>query len=300
MSGSLRLKNHVLYVGLHALTAEVASFDLNGRPLETRFRFRDEVVGRSSIDGIDIDDDRRVWVADAAARCIRCFTLFGQEIASVGGGDANRDARGQLGAPVDLRVTGTDDETIVLVASAGERRHALQALHIATGRGQSIAPLGNPEGRFQRIRGIDVRGGVIAVCEAGAARVQIFDGHFGGRVAFRFAFAIEESLGHPEAVALVGDGRVVLATRAHDVGPAGNRTRPSGGIHLFDAAGRYERLIAGPEMVDGPLDLALEPGPNDRRTLLAVLDEEGARVQILTLDGRDFGSFVDFGPARAR
>ena len=304
MTGSLRLKNHVLYVGLHALTAEVASFDLNGRPLETRFRFRDVEVGRSSVDGIDIDDDRRVWVADAAARRVRCFTLFGQEVASVGGDDADRDARGQLGAPVDLRVTGTDDEAVVLVASAGERRHALQALHIATGRGHSIAPLGDPEGRFQRIRGLDVRDGVIAVCEAGAARVQIFDGDIRGRATFRFAFSIDASLGVPEAVALVGDGRIVLATRSDGAEFGSGRSRfPSGtssGIHLFDAAGRHVRVIAGPDTVEGPHDLAIEPASTDRRTLLAVLDEEGGRVQVLTLDGRDFGSFVDFGPATSR
>lgn len=296
MSGSLRLEKHVLYVGLHALTAEVASFDLDGRPLETRFRFRDEEAGRSSVDGIDIDDDRRIWVADAAARKVRCFTLFGQEIASVGGGEPERDARGALGAPVDLRVTGTDDDTIVLVASAGERRHGLQALHIASGRGHSIAPLGDPEGRFQRIRGIDVRNGVIAVCEAGAARVQVFDGDIDGRATFRFSFPVDASLGLPEAVGLVGDGRIVVATRANDARREEESVDRVRGVHLFDAAGRHARVIAGPETVDAILDLAIERSTNDRRTLLAVLDQEGARVKILSLDGRDFGSFVDFGP----
>lgn len=302
VQGSLRLKNNVLYVGWHALTARVASFDLGGRPLETRFQFRDPVAQRSSVDGIDIDEDRRLWIADSAARRVRCFTLFGQEVASVGDEDQLRlnpkDVRGQLGHPVDLRVTGSDDETVLLVASAGERRHALQVLHIASGRGRSVAPLGDPESRFQRIRGIDYREGEMAVCEAGARRVQLFEGEPTGRFTFRFAFAIPELLGTPEAVALVGDGRIVLATRGE-----------TSGVHLFDAAGRHLREIAGgahssaPAGVDGdatvdqPSAMAIDPGGSDRRTRLCILDREGERVQVMSLDGRSFGAFVDFGSA---
>ena len=77
MQGSLRLHAGVLFVGRHALTAEVSSHDLDGRPLDTRFRFRDEDAGRSSVDGIDVDADRRLWVADGAAGKVRCFSLFG-------------------------------------------------------------------------------------------------------------------------------------------------------------------------------------------------------------------------------
>ncbi|MEM9380389.1 MAG: hypothetical protein AAGB93_10620 [Planctomycetota bacterium] len=297
MQGSLRLHAGVLYVGRHELTAEVASYDLDGRPLETRFRFRDEHAGRSTVDGIDVDADRRLWIADGAARRVRCFTLFGQEVASVGGGESARDARGELGVPVDVRVTGADDDLTLLVASGDRRRHALQVLHPAGGRGRSIPPLGDPEGRFERVRGLDHVGGELAVCEAGARRVQVFEGDLTGRLAFRFAFEVPEALGRPEAVALVGDGRVVVATR----GEASN-------VVVFDAAGRPLQRIAqdaagpsahafGDATVDQPSALALDPGSSDRDARLCVLDREGERVQVVSLDGRSFGAILGFGEA---
>ncbi|MEM8710380.1 MAG: hypothetical protein AAGG01_05475 [Planctomycetota bacterium] len=232
MQGSLRLHGGVLYVGRHNLTAEVSSFDLGGRPLETRFSFRDEVGGRSTVSGLDVDSDRRVWVADGAAAAVRCFTLFGQEVASVRDEDVDpntyaSDRKGLIGSPVDLRVLGEDDDTTLVVASRGARRHGLQVLHLASGRGRSIAPLGDPEARFQRIRGMDWYQEELAVVEAGARRVQVFEGSVTGRMVFRFAYAIPEALGDPEAIALVGDGRMVVAT-------AGERS----GLYLFDGGWR--------------------------------------------------------------
>lgn len=297
MQGSLKLHSGVLYVGWHALTAEVASFDLDGRPLETRFRFKDESAGRSSVDGIDMDGDHRLWVADAAARRVRCFTLFGQEVASVGDEDLagpERDAHGFIGTPVDVRVSGTDDDQVLLVASTGDRRHGLQVLHLATGRGRSIAPMGDPEGRFRRIRSLDYRAGELVVCEASARRVQVFEGDPAGRFRFRFAFPVDPALGVPEAVAVVGDGRIVVATRGD-----------TSGLFVFDGAGRLKATLAGSGdrvgrgefgvEVDQPSALAIEPSLSDRYTRVCVLDREGERVQIFSLDGRSFGSFVDFG-----
>lgn len=295
MQGCLRLHSGVLYVGRHALTAEVASYDLDGRPLETRFRFRDEAVGRSSADGLDVDADRRIWVADAAAHAVRCFTLFGVEVARVGDADeSERDRKGSLGRPVDVRVVGSDDDTTVLVASAGRRRHALQVLHVASGRGRSLAPLGDPESRFERIRGLDVCAGRIAVAEASAARVQLFEGDPLGRVVFRSAFHVPEALGTPEAVALVGDGRVVVAT-------SGKRS----GLHVFHPGGEHLLTLAGSGAqrggadLDAPSAVAIERGgaadEADRTRRVAVLDRDGERVQVLSLDGRAFGEFPTLG-----
>ena len=287
MQGSLRLHAGVLFVGRHALTAEVSSHDLDGRPLDTRFRFRDEDAGRSSVDGIDVDADRRLWVADGAAGKVRCFSLFGVEVASVGDEGSGGDARGTLGSPVDVRVVGEDDDMALLVASAGDRRHALQVLMPAGGKGRSIPPLGDPEARFRRIRGIDWRDGELAVVEAGARRVQVFEGELVGRLVFRFSFTVPEELGEPEAVALAGRGRILVATR-------GERS----GLHLFDAAGRPLHHLAADgrdgadEGVDQPCALALDLGPSDRRSRVYVLDREGERVQVLSLDGRSFGSIL--------
>lgn len=300
MQGALRLHAGVLYVGWHELTARVAAFDLGGRPLETRVEFRDEAAGRSSVEGIDVDEDHRLWVADGAGARVRCFSLFGREVASVGDQDnpeargLEKDGRGLIGRPVDLRVHGADDEQVVLVASAGTRRHAVQQLVLATGTGESLRPLGNPEGRFERVRSLDLTEDTLAVCEAAAHRVQVFRGHPAGRYRFHFAFPVPEALGEPEAVALVGDGRVLVATR-------GTRS----GLHLFDAAGRHLAVLAGDPateleaagraVVEEPSAVAVERGADDRRARVCVLDRDGGRVQVLSLDGRSFGSFVDFG-----
>ncbi len=296
-------------MGRQNLTAEVATYDLGGRPLETRFSFRDEAVGRSSVSGMDVDADRRLWIADSAGATIRCFSLFGQEIASVNdrqasaaqGSDRPRpqslgasDRHGMIGSPVDLRVVGEDDDTTLVVASGGTRRHGLQVLHIATGRGRSIAPLGDPEGKFQRIRGMDWRGEELAIVEAGARRVQVFEGEVTGRLVFRFAFGIPEALGEPESVALVGDGRLVVATAGE-----------TSGVYLFDPSGRQLGRLAvdgaadpgaeerGEAAVDQPGALALDPGRTDRETRLCVLDRDGERVQIFSLDGRSFGTVLE-------
>lgn len=290
MQGSLRLHAGVLYVGRQALTAEVTAHDLDGRPLETQFSFRDPDVGRSTADGIDVDADRRLWVADGAAGRVRCFTLFGVEVASVGAEGGAGDARGSLGRPVDLRVVGSDDEMALLVASGGDRRHALQVLMPSGGKGRSIAPLGDPEARFRRIRGIDWREGELAVVEAGVPRVQVFEGELTGRLVFRFAFHIPEELGEPEAVALAGEGRMLVATRG-----------AQSGLHLFDAAGRPVRRVAGDDReggaggVDQPCALALDLAESDRRSRVCVLDREGERVQVFSLDGRSYGSILGLG-----
>ncbi len=309
MQGSLRLHGGVLFVGRQNLTAEVATYDLGGRPLETRFTFRDEAMGRSSVSGMDVDADRRLWIADAAGEAIRCFSLFGQQVAAVSDREASAaegparpriqslgasDRHGLIGSPVDLRVVGEDDDTTLIVASGGTRRHGLQVLHIASGRGRSIAPLGDPEGKFQRIRGLDWRGEELAVVESGARRVQIFEGEVTGRLVFRFAFPIPEALGEPEAVALVGDGRVVVATAGE-----------ASGVYLFDSNGRRIAQLAkdgaadpaaeesGDASVDQPGGLALELGRNDRDSRLCVLDRDGERVQIFSLDGRSFGTVLE-------
>ena len=117
MQGALAHRNGVLYVGRHAKTAWVRAFDLDGRPLETSFSLRDEVVGRSSVEALAIDEDHRLWLADGAAGKLRAFTLFGREVACVEDEpltDGEReDSRGRIGTPSGLAVDGSDDELVV-------------------------------------------------------------------------------------------------------------------------------------------------------------------------------------------
>ena len=48
------------------------------------------------------------------------------------------DARGRLGAPVDVAVSGEDDEFVIAVASRGRRRHALQLFLAHASRVRSL------------------------------------------------------------------------------------------------------------------------------------------------------------------
>jgi hypothetical protein len=81
--GSLCLRNGVLYVGRHAQTAHVAAYDLDGNALGIGFSVRGPGGGRAAAAGIAVDDDHRVWVADAANGRVRAFTLFGRELAGL-------------------------------------------------------------------------------------------------------------------------------------------------------------------------------------------------------------------------
>lgn len=279
MQGSLAFHAGVLYVGRHALSASVAAFDLDGRALETRFTFRDQGQGRSSVDGLALDGDHRIWVADGGARRVRAFTLFGQEVASVGGEEHDeRDAAGRIGTPVAVATYGADDDLHVVVASRGVRRHALQVLHPASGRSRSLRPRGDPEGQFRGLCAVDVTGRDTFACEAGRGRVQVFrDGEFHFEIALPLA-----PDAHATGIACAPDGRLVVA-----VGGA----RP--GLLVLNAAGRLERVLAEDEGLVDPGDVAVACGASDEETRIAVIDRDGERVQVFTLGGRCFGAFTD-------
>lgn len=308
MDGSLELSGGILYVGRHAKTARVRTFDLDGHTLETHFSFRDPLAGRSSAAGIAVDADHRIWVADEAASRLRCFTLFGQEVASVGGleeldGEASAldggddDRPGRLGSPVDVLARGSDDELRILVASSGPRRHALQELHPASGRQHSLRPLGDPQGRFEEIVDLAGHGDTTFVCERRGRRIQVF---IGGDYHYSLTLPGDWRQGAwPSACAPVGDGRLVVAvTDRGGPGEGEGEGRGSGegdAVLLLDAAGRLMRVLAGAGEGEGqvsePCDLVLDPGTRDEGARVAVLDRAAERVQILTLDGICWGAF---------
>jgi len=294
VQGSLCLSRGVLYVGVQAMTAHVRAFDLDGEPLEAGFSFRAPDGGRAAVSGLALDEDHRLWVADAASRSLRAFTLFGAEVASVAGVASERgdgsDRRGELGVPVDVVTWGSDEAQELCVASGGERRHALQMLSPLTGRGASLRSLGDPNGRFRGLRRVARSGRFTWVCEPGAGRVQVFrDGEF------HFQFRLPVAGGaafEPRAVALLADGRAVLA---------------HGGEHsallLVDASGRLLAHLAAAGDEEGsvrePNDVVVEPGADDRATRVAVIDSDGERIQVFTLGGRCYGSFASLPGAPA-
>jgi hypothetical protein len=282
--GSLCLHGGVLYVGTHAKTAHVAAFDLDGRPIGPSFSFRDPDAPFSAASGLALDRDHRIWVADTPAGAVRALTLFGAEIARIGG-DRERaalDLRGHPGEPVDVAPCELRGEECLAVASAGVRRHALQVFDPSRGALLSLRPGGDPQGVFQNLRGIASDGELLYACEAGARRVQVFrrfDFHFALRVS-RAPSAVFE----PTAIAPVGDGRVAIAVGGKD-----------SALLLVDGSGRLLSVLAeggaDESRVFEPSDLALEPGAEDRRARLAVIDKDGERVQVFNLEGRCYGAF---------
>src|SRR5262249_31334933 len=130
MQSSLALSRGVLFVGTHAKTARVLSFDVVGRALGTSFAFRDARVGRSAAAGLALDAAHRLWVGATPADRVRIFTLFGKEVGSLGGALADHGERprlpGLITRPVDVEVQGSSDQGWVAVACGGEQRHAVQ------------------------------------------------------------------------------------------------------------------------------------------------------------------------------
>ena len=92
MHGSLAIAKGVVYVGRCARNAWVQTYDLDGHRLLGGFTFCDDTVGRSSASGLAVDEDHRVWVADAVAGRVRAFTLFGLPVVDVADAVAGPDA----------------------------------------------------------------------------------------------------------------------------------------------------------------------------------------------------------------
>lgn len=287
MQGSLCLHRGVLWVGRHEKTAHVRAFDLEGNPLTDGFSFRDPRLGRSMAAGLAVDDDRNLWVADPPASRIRRFSAFGVEIGGLGlapdaapEAAAEEDTAGLVRSPVDVVVRGDADGMLLVAASGGVRRHAVQ-LFSGDGRLlESLRPLGDPRGRFQGVRGVALEGRYLFVAEREGGRVQVFrdaDHHFcfHGRDCGWEPFL-------PNGVAAVGDGRILVANGG-----------AKSALLLFDAAGRLLRPIArtgrGEGQVFEPDAVVVQRAERDDRSRVAVIDADGSRVQAFDLEGRPLG-----------
>jgi hypothetical protein len=286
MQGSLCQANGVLYVGRHAKSASITAFDLDGRLLQNIANFRDEGVGRSSASGVCVDADHRLWVADGPGGCVRGFTLFGKQIAHLGAeADPNHtqeDLRGFLGTPVDVLATGEDEELVLVVGSAGVRRHAVQVLDPNGGRTLSLRPLGDPHGHFQEVCGLAARGEQeLLVLESRTPRIQVFRG---GHYHFSIPLPEGDRQGGPRALAITPDGHVAVAYGGGLMG-----------ILVVNDDGRVLQSVASSGVADGqvedPCGLAMIPREGLQPARLFVLDRYGDRVQVFTLDGICYGAF---------
>jgi len=285
MAGSLALSRGVVFVGTETRTARVRSFDLDGRPLEASFSFSGADGGAASADGLAVDEDRRIWVADGIGRRLLAFTLFGDRVAGVDPPEGpERDRRGVLGRVTAVASRGADDEQELLVACGGRRRHGVQRLVLGSGATSTLRSGGLLEADFHDPVGLAWEGRLAWVAERGAGRVQVFrdlDHHFDFRLtpAGGAPFC-------PNAVRPLPDGRLVLAQGGE-----------ASAVLLLDGSGRLLRVLAeagaGEGQVREPSDLVVEPGADDRQTRVVVLDGEGTRAQVLNLLGDCHGTFPD-------
>ena len=317
MHGGLALKAGVLFVGRCSESARVAPFDLDGRRLGPGFTI-DGRGTRAGISGLAVDDDRRLWIADSASACLRGFTAFGRELGVVGSGDAldvgGIEVTAQLGRPVDVVVRGTDVDQELIVVSGGSQRHALRVLPLDKHAGRarpaaSLRPLGDPRGSFLELTAVDWRADEVWILEAGAVggsgregaagggsagRIQVFrhgDYHYslalGGPQECGRAAAEGPGAGRPEGLALLADGRALVAFGGED----------RSGLVLLDAGGRRLSVVARAGKEDGcvwePTRLAVEEGVPRGSTRVAVMDCDGDRVQVFSLAGRCYGAFQE-------
>jgi len=284
MQGSLALSRGTLFVGTHAKTARVQAFDLGGRALAPGFTFRDARRGRSAVSGLAVDEDRGLWIADTPANRVRLFSVFGREVGGLGEADGPAGAPllpGLISAPVDVAVQGNREQGRIAIACGGERRHAVQLFEPDLSFARSCTSLGNPERSFQGVTRLAVQGEFLYAAEALARRVQVFRAG-----EFLFAFQLTDRQGEPyepSALAPLADGRLVVGCRG-----------PRSALFLVDAAGRAQRELAreGEDegCVDQPCAAVLAPGADERHASLFVMDRDGLRVQVFTLDGRCLGS----------
>jgi len=293
--GSLCVKNSIVYLGNHAKTATVRTYDLDGHRLESGFSFGG--TEGACVAGLAVDDDHRVWVADTAGGRVRTFTLVGTEQEGLAVGEPDR--AGSSVGPTGVAASGIEGDQVLLVGRGGRGRHAVRMWRPNGELVSSLRALGDPKRSFHDVVGVCLRDRFAYVCEARARRVQVFrdgDFHFAieppaanpGAASSAPAGGPAERAPEPRAVAALPDGRMVLALAGE----------PSA-LLLLDAAGRLVRVLAEHGVGDGevfhPSDVALEEHEqgvvDDRRMRLVVVDRDGERVQVFTVAGTCYGAF---------
>src|SRR5262245_4741650 len=285
MHGSLALARGLLLVGEQAKTARVRVFDLGGRALDLGFSFRDPLAGRSAVGGLAVDGDSTILVADTPADRVRRFSFFGREVGGIGaalqGAPAEPLLPGLVTRPVDVEVRGDRDQGWVAIACGGERRHAVQLFDPELCFQSSLSSFGESARPFHGVCRLAAGADLLYVAEGTGRCVQVFRS-----TAFLFAFHLTDARGErfePSALAPAGDGRLVVGCRT-----------PRSALFLVDGAGRPLRTLASEGESEGavlaPSDAVLEPGADDRHGRLFVIDRDGTRVQVFTLEGICQGS----------
>jgi len=271
-------------------TARVVPFDVNGRRLGSGFDIRGLDGGRAEIRAIAVDEDRRLWAADAAGGSLRAFTVSGAPAAlEESREEPESDRPGAYGDPGGLAAQGLEAEARLLLSRRGSRRHGLLLIEPESGTRRSLVPDGDPQARFEGLAGVALAGRFAFACESVRGTVQVFrDGDF------HFRLRLPDTGGCravPRSVAALTDGRSVVACEGSD----------GGAVFLFDAGGGcVRRLAAGAAPgsgstgeVENPSAVVVVEETTDRSSLALILDRDGERVQAFTLQGACLGGFHD-------
>ena len=288
----------VVYLAGGTDAGRVDLFDLGGRRLEGGFEVhpvaeRTGPLARVELAGLGIDDDRRLWLADGAARAVRGFTVFGQEGLRLGAPQerlvhGDPDVAGVIGIPSAVAAHGHDEDLRLLVGSAGHRRHGL---HLFTTGGQlvrSLLPRGDGHGRFEGISAVAIGGVRLFAAEQRAARIQVFEGT-------EHCFDVEprDGRGRPVRVAALDSetgSELLLAS-------AGTTDGEQGEVLFleerhWDRPTRIAQAGDEPGRVQGPLAVALTREEARGERLAVVADRFGTRLQLFALDGTCYGEFT--------
>jgi hypothetical protein len=281
---SLAARRGLLWSARWSGAWRVAVHDFDGRARGAGFAVPPEEGTRPAVTAIAVDEDLRVWIADAGAGRVRAFSAFGRELAGLPRGTADR--AGEIVDPAGLDAAGVEDGARLLVASRSPRRHGLH-LARADGRGSvALRPRDLERGHAGLARCAFGPRGIVRACEPSTGLVLAWrDGQF------HSAFPAPLG-GVPRALRALEDGRIVLASS----------NEQGGALTLHDASGRLERVLA--RGADGdleePEDLALDPGDGgDRRARVVVADRAGTRLAVWNLAGDSYGAFEDASPRAA-
>ena len=258
--------------------------DFDGRELAPGFALPPEDSRSTAVASIAVDEDRRVWIVDTAARRVRAFTAFGRELDGLPRGVGDRV--GSFEDVIAVDATGVEETAQLAIASSGPRRHALHVARADARAAVSLRARDTALGFAGLGRVAFGPRGLVLACEPKSRLVLAWrEGQF------HFAFRVPGE-GEPVAARALRDGRLVVAAAGLD----------GGAVHLFDGAGRLVRTLvhAGVDegFVSDPEDLALdEAAGSDRRTRLVVADSSGARLQVFNLEGECYGVFgTERGP----
>jgi hypothetical protein len=304
--GAIGLANGVLYVAHTARRTHVQAFDWDGHALAPAFAPRGNGGESICASALAVDCDRRLWLLDAPGERALAFTLHGRacgEIRSQSGvrpatldlhlEDA-RDRPAGLWGAASLAARDTFDdsglgESQIWIGCRPRRRHALQAFDLS---GQWLASLSS-EGRrgqfFDGLSSLSWSRQRLWVAETGAARLQVFDARLEHHASFALASHRGERL-RPTALCALETGGCVVAARGE-----------CEHLLLLDRHGKVERELATsgrPRTSDGQrssdlqhvVGLVAESQPGRSLGRVAVLDLDGERVQVFSLEGRCQGA----------